>query len=78
MKMTTKLTDLVRNNEEITTIEELDKRGLITYRHSPVFGAKKTREAYFAEIGDTREGWEISKAIYMKKINARIGEEIQE
>lgn len=76
--MITKLTDLVRNEGEITTIEELDKRGLIKYRYSPVFGAKKTREAYFADIGDTQEGWEISKAIYTKKINARIEEEVQE
>jgi hypothetical protein len=66
--MTTKLTDLVRNEGEITTIEELDARGLITYKEVKNFQTKRSvGTKYFAEIRETKEGWEIGKLAYLSR-----------
>jgi hypothetical protein len=73
--MTTKLTDLVRNEGKITTIAKLDDRGLITYREVKNFQTKRSvGTKYFAEIGKTKEGWEIGKLAYLSRTKQIRGE----
>lgn len=66
--MVTKIKDPVRNGNEITTIETLDKKGLIEYREVKNFwSGKRMRTAYFADIKGTKEGWEIGKLAFLSR-----------
>lgn len=67
----TKLTDLVHHEGEITTIAELDKRGLITYRKVDNF-YKRKGTVYFADIKGTMDGWEIGKLAYQSRTGQHI------
>lgn len=71
--MTVKLSDLVRYNDEITTINELDKRGLINYVKIDNFQTKRgTSIKYFADIKTDGQGWEIGKLAYLSKTKQEI------
>lgn len=76
--MVTRMKDLVRNDGEITTIEELDKRGLIEYHKAENFLSRgKIVTKYFANIkaltvGDTSEGWEIGKTAFQSRTHTPI------
>jgi hypothetical protein len=66
--MVVKIKDLVRNEGEITTIEELDKEGLIEYPEVKNFlNRGKVMTKYFANIKGTKEGWEIGKLAYFNR-----------
>lgn len=71
--MVTRIKDLVRNDGETTTIEELDKRGLIEYTEVKNFLSRgKLMTKYFANIkaltvGDSSEGWEIGKMAFQSR-----------
>ena len=69
--MVVKMKDLVRNEGEVTTIDELDRRGLIEFREVKNFyspRAKKLVAKYFADIKGTKGGWEIGKLAYLSRI----------
>jgi hypothetical protein len=69
-KMVTRIKDLVRNDGEITTIEELDKKGLIEYHEARNFLSRgKVMTKYFADIKGTRDGWEIGKLAFLSRTN---------
>lgn len=71
--MVTKINDLIRYGGEITTLDKLDREGLIEYREAKnFFGGKKVRTAYFADIKGTSEGWEIGKTAYQSRTHAPI------
>jgi len=71
--MVTRINDPIRNDNEITTIAELDKRGLIEYHEVNNFGWKEKRKAaYFADIKGTREGWEIGKIAYLSRTHKKV------
>jgi hypothetical protein len=71
--MVTRIKDLVRNEGEITTIEELDKKGLIEYREEENFLSRgKLMTKYFADIKGTTEGWEIGKLAYLSRTKANV------
>ena len=67
--MTTKFTDYVRHDGQITTINELDKQGLIEYEVCDNFYSSRTASGkttkHFANIKGTTLGWEISKTNYL-------------
>lgn len=68
-----KLSDPVRHEGEITTISDLDKRGMITFHKSDrFFGGKTIREAYFADIKGTSAGWEIGKLAYLSRTGQKV------
>ena len=72
--MIVKMKDPVRNEGEITTIDELDKRGLIDFKEVKNFwGGRKHSMKYFADIKGTMEGWEIGKLAYL----SRTGREVE-
>ena len=71
--MKIKLSDLVRYNNEITTINELDKKGLIQYTQIDSFQTKRgITIKYFADIKEDGQGWEISKLAYLSKTKQEI------
>jgi len=73
--MVVKMKDLVRNEGEVTTIDELDKRGLIYFREAKKFyspRAKKLVTKYFANIKGTTEGWEIGKLAYLSGTGRKV------
>lgn len=71
-----RLDDLVNNDGEITTINELDKRGLIVFRKCDKFYSPRKQglvTKYFADVraavtDDASSGWEISKYAYESKV----------
>ncbi len=69
--MATKLTDKVRYNNEVTTIQELDSKGLIEYEKCDNFHSSRTASGlctkYFANIKGTDWEWEINKTAYLSK-----------
>ena len=77
--MRTKLNEPVNNAGEITTINELDKRGLIFFEKSERFQTKRgISTKYFAVVKGTdtkegiRSGWEIGKTAYLSKTKQAI------
>lgn len=76
--MIVKLNDLVKYDSRVTTINELDKQGLIEFKKVENFHTKRgIFTKYFADIktdtkGRISIGWEISKFAYLSKT----GEEI--
>lgn len=71
--MVTRIKDLVRNEGEITTIEELDARGLIEYHEAKNFlNRGKISTKYFANIKGTMEGWEIGKMAFQSRTHTPI------
>lgn len=72
--MVIRIKDLVRNDGEITTIAELDARGLIEYKEVKNFLCRgKTTTKYFADIKGTREGWEIGKLAFLSRTKQKEG-----
>ena len=66
--MVVRMKDPVRHEGEITTIDELDKRGLIDFKEEKNFHTgKKSIIAYFADIKGTEEGWQIGKLAYLSR-----------
>ena len=71
--MVVKMKDPVRNEGEITTIDELDKRGLIDFKEVKNFwGGRKQSTKYFADIKGTTEGWEIGKLAYLSRTGIKV------
>lgn len=71
--MVVKMKDPVRNEGEITTIDELDKRGLIDFKEVKNFwSGRKHTTKYFADIKGTNEGWEIGKLGYLGRTGRKI------
>lgn len=66
-----KINDKVRYNGRITTIEELDKEGLIEYEECNNFYSSRTASGtttkYFANIKEAGTGWEIGKTAYLSR-----------
>lgn len=69
--MTVKLTDKVRHDGEITTIQDLDSNGLIEYKQEDNMYSSRTASGictkYFANIKGTDSGWEINKTAYLSR-----------
>ena len=69
--MPVKLTDKVRYNGEITTIQELESQGLIEYEKCDNMYSSRTASGvctkYFANIKGTTSGWEINKTAYLSR-----------
>jgi len=68
----TKMDSLVRYNNEVTTIAELDEKGLIEFSSCQMSTRKRNGErgiktVYFADIKGTESGWEINKTAYMSR-----------
>jgi len=71
--MVVRIKDLVRNDGEITTIAELDGKGLIEYREANNFLSRgKVTTKYFAEIKGTKEGWEIGKFAFLSRTKQKV------
>lgn len=71
--MVVRIKDLVCNEGEITTIEELDARGLIEYKEVKNFlNRGKSMTKYFADIKGTMEGWEIGKLAYLSRTKQKV------
>lgn len=73
--MRTKLDHPVMHNGEVTTIAELDARGLIHWRMSDKFHSQRgtgIRAAYFADIKGTTSGWEVSKYAYEGRVSKQL------
>ena len=67
--MVVKIKDPVRHEGEVTTIGDLDKRGLIEYKEVKNFwSGRKLTTKYFADIKGTKEGWEINKLAYLSRM----------
>lgn len=62
----TRLKDPVCNDGEVTTIDELDKHGMIEFRKVEHFHKRKG-VTYFADIKGTSDGWEIGKMAYLSR-----------
>lgn len=66
-----KMNDKVRYNGKITTIEELDKEGLIEYEECNNYYSRRsasgTTTKYFANIKEDGTGWEIGKTAYLSR-----------
>lgn len=74
--MVTRMKDPVRNENKITTIDALDKRGLIEYHEVKSFwGGRRMRIAYFADIKGTTEGWEIGKMAFLSRTHSPMDKE---
>lgn len=69
--MPVKMTDKVRHDNQITTIDELDQQGLIEFKEYDNFYSSRTVSGqvkkYFANIKGTETGWEISKTTYLSR-----------
>jgi hypothetical protein len=69
--MAVKLTDKVRYNGEITTIQDLDSQGLIEYEKCDNMYSNRTASGvctkYFANIKEDESGWEINKTAYLSR-----------
>ncbi|MBE9594881.1 MAG: hypothetical protein IMF19_15535 [Proteobacteria bacterium] len=71
--MVVRIKDLVRNEGDITTIEELDKKGLIEYTEAKNFlNRGKVTTKFFADIKGTMEGWEIGKLAYLSRTKQKV------
>lgn len=76
--MVVRIKDLVRNEGEITTIDELGKKGLIEYKEVKNFlNRGKVTTKYFADIKGTSEGWEIGKLAYLSRTKQKVWEEMK-
>lgn len=66
-----KISDRVRYNDRITTIEELDREGLIEYEECNNYYSRRTASGtttkYFANIKGENYGWEIGKTAYLSR-----------
>lgn len=62
----TRMKDLIRHEGEITTIDELDKKGMIEFKKVDHF-YKRNGTVYFADIKGTTDGWEIGKMAYISR-----------
>ena len=75
--MVVKMKDPVRHEGEITTIDELDKRGLIEFKEVKNFHTgRKSIIAYFADIKGTEEGGQIGKLAYLSRMKKKVEEEL--
>lgn len=70
--MTVKLNDRVNHDGRITTIDQLDKEGLVEFEKVDNFCSRRTKTGmttkYFANIKGTKSGWEIGKIAYLSRI----------
>lgn len=59
---------------EVTTIAELDERGLIEFTKSDNFVGRsgKMRTAYFADMKDGTGGWEIGKLAFLSRTKQKV------
>ncbi len=72
--MVVRMKDSVRHDGEITTIDDLDKRGLIDFKEVENFcTGRKLTTKYFADIKGTTEGWEIGKLAYLSRMGKETG-----
>jgi len=67
-----KINDKIRYNSRITTLEELDKEGLIEYEECNNYYSRRTASGvttkYFANLKeDNSIGWEIGKTAYLSR-----------
>ena len=67
----------VTYNGEVTTVEELSRRGFVTYAKVDNWevrgrerGPGRIRTAYFADLKDGSGSWEITKTAYREKTAA--------
>ena len=69
--MQAKMSDKVRYNSEITTIPELDERGLIEFTQEDNIYSSRTASGictkYFASLKESGACWEISKTAYLSR-----------
>ena len=69
--MNVKLNDRVNHNGKITTIDQLDKEGLIEFEKVDNFCSRRTKTGmttkYFANIKGTKSGWEIGNMAYLSR-----------
>ena len=73
--MVVRIKDRVRNDGEITTIADLDKRGMIEYKKVENFMCRgKVTTKYFADIKGTTEGWEIGKLAFLSRTKQKVWE----
>ena len=71
-KMVVRLSDPVRNDGEITTIDHLDREGTIEYIEVKNFLSRgKVMTKYFADIKGTTGGWEIGKLAFLSRTKRR-------
>ena len=71
--MTVRMKDPVRHEGEITTIDELDKRGLIEFKEEKNFHTgRRSIIAYFADIKGTEEGWQIGRLAYLSRTGRKV------
>ena len=66
----TRMKDPIRNEGEITTLDELDKRGMIEFRKVEHFYNRKGA-VYFADVKGTTDGWEIGEVAYQSRTRAK-------
>ena len=70
--MIVKMSDPVLVDGEVTTLAALADAGRLIFREVEVtcrkrLGERRTRIAYFAELLDTGEGWEIGRLAYLSR-----------
>lgn len=74
--MVVKINDKVRHNGKITTINQLDKDGIIEFKKTDNFASRITKTGfttkYFADIKGTNTGWEIGKIAYLSRTGVEI------
>ena len=71
--MTVRMKDPVRHEGEITTIDELDKKGLIEFKEEKNFHTeRRSIIAYFADIKGTEEGWQIGRLAYLSRTGRKV------
>ena len=71
--MTVRMKDPVRHEGEITTIDELDKRGIIEFKEEKNFHTgRRAIIAYFADIKGTEEGWQIGRLAYLSRTGRKV------
>jgi len=76
--MTVKMKDPVRHEGEVTTIDDLDKKGLIEFKEVKNFWTgRKIATKHFADIKGTTEGWEIGKLAYLSRTGRKVEGEIE-
>lgn len=67
--MPVKMTDKVRHEGEILTLDEMDQRGLLEFVKYDNYYSNRTASGrvtkYFANVKGTDSGWEISKTNYL-------------
>ena len=71
--MVVRMKDPVRNEGEITTIDELGKRGFIDFKEVKNFwSGRKHSTKYFADVKGTTSGWEIGKLAYLSRTGRKV------